>query len=266
MKHLYSTLGHGLLVCCLFASTSSWGQCEADFDFGEALWGASPDASIGEQFDTAFVDTPYMDVFHVLVPTDASAIDPAFDLPLDSVVLVSTTLVDTISLATLDLEEVGLSVVCNNLGTSPDPCTFISGEQYCASLEGTPAVAGVFQMTLNVQAYVTVFGIAVAQPYQFTGYILDIVGENIPDDVSEASEVNQIELYPNPTDGIFNVGNLTESGVVVVRDMAGRIMDQRMISPGGTMTIDSYGWTSGIYFVKVETTSYHYTSRLVVKH
>jgi hypothetical protein len=242
------------------------GQCEADFDFGEALWGASPDASIGEQFDTAFVDTPYMDVFHVLVPTDASAIDPAFDLPLDSVVLVSTTLVDTISLATLDLEEVGLSVVCNNLGTSPDPCTFISGEQYCASLEGTPAVAGVFQMTLNVQAYVTVFGIAVAQPYQFTGYILDIVGENTPDDVSEASEVNQIELYPNPTDGIFNVGNLTESGVVVVRDMAGRIMDQRMISPGGTMTIDSYGWTSGIYFVKVETTSYHYTSRLVVKH
>ncbi|MGY8941643.1 MAG: T9SS type A sorting domain-containing protein [Flavobacteriales bacterium] len=265
MKHLYSTFGYGLLVCSLLVSTYSWSQCEADFDFGEALWGASPDASIGEQFDTAFVDTPYMDVFHVLVPTDASVINPAADLPLDSVVLVSTTLVDTISLATLDLEEVGLSVVCNNLGTSPNPCTFISGEQYCASLEGTPTLAGVYQMTLNVEAYVTVFGFAVAQPYQFTGYIMDIVGDDT-NGVSVASEMNQIELYPNPTDGIFNVGNLTESGVVVVRDMAGRIMDQRMVSPGSTMTIDSYGWTSGIYFVKVETTSYHYTSRLVVKH
>ena len=42
--------------------------------------GSVSDASLGEQFDTAYVDVPYADVFHVLVPTDASAIDPMFQL------------------------------------------------------------------------------------------------------------------------------------------------------------------------------------------
>ena len=41
-----------MLLGMIFFGTISFGQCDPDFDFGEALWGASPDASIGEQFDT----------------------------------------------------------------------------------------------------------------------------------------------------------------------------------------------------------------------
>ena len=112
---------------------------------------------------------PYADVFHVLVPTDASAIDPLFQLPLDSVILTEVILTDTVTLEQYTLADIGLEIVCNNLGSSPDPCTLIAGAQYCASLEGTPTAGGVFQMSLDVAAWVTVFGLGVAQPYSFAG-------------------------------------------------------------------------------------------------
>ena len=196
MKHFYLLFGAATV---LFCSTQSFAQCEPDFDFGEAEWGAAPDATAGEQFDTAYVDTPYADIFHVLVPTDASAIDPLFALPLDSVVLVTTVLTDTITLAQISLEDIGLEIVCNNLGSSPNPCTLISGDQYCASIEGTPTSPGVYQMTLQVEAFVTVFGVPVAQPYEFSGYILDVVGEDNSNDITEStisSDRTTIEFNP----------------------------------------------------------------------
>ena len=139
-----------LLSTAILFSSISFGQCDPDFDFGKSLWGASPDPSVGEQFDVGYVNQSYSDVFHVLVPTDASAIDPTFTLPLDSVVLVSTTLIDVTTQASVSLEDIGLSIVCNNLGTSPNPCTLLAGGQYCASLEGTPTTAGVYEMSLEV--------------------------------------------------------------------------------------------------------------------
>ena len=85
------------------------------------------------------MDVPYADVFHVFVPTtDASAIDPMFQLPLDSVILTEVVLTDTVTLEQYTLEDIGLEIICNNMGSSPDPCTLIAGAQYCASLEGTP--------------------------------------------------------------------------------------------------------------------------------
>ena len=145
------------LLLSLFSITL-FAQCDADFDFGEAEWGASPDANAGEQFDTAYVDVPYADVFHVLVPTDASAIDPTFPLPLDSVLLVGVTLIDTVTLETFTLTDVGLDIICNNLESSPNPCTLIAGDQYCASLEGTPTNWRSLSNDLRSGSLGTVFG------------------------------------------------------------------------------------------------------------
>ena len=253
-----------VLLGSIFLSATSYGQCEADFDFGEALWGASPDATAGEQFDTAYVDVPYVDVFHVLVPTDASAIDPAFALPLDSVVLVATTLVDTITQETLALEDVGLSIVCNNLGTSPNPCTLLAGSQYCASLEGTPSGPGVYQMSLEVQAYVTVFGIPVGQPYVFSGYIMDIIGEGEPDGVTE-SLVDQISWYPNPAEDSFQLNPLPVDADIEVRDMSGRLVHMNRTFAQSSTYISVQGWQSGVYFVTWTSATDRKTTKMVVR-
>ena len=254
-----------MLLGMVFFGTTSFGQCEPDFDFGEALWGASPDASIGEQFDTAYVGTPYVDIFHVLVPTDASAIDPAFALPLDSVVLVATTLVDTISLETLSLEDVGLSIICNNLGTSPNACSLIAGQQYCASIEGTPTGPGVYQLSLDIQAYVTVFGIAVAQPYEFSGYIMDIVGEGNPDGIVE-SVADQISWFPNPADQGFQLTPLNVDATIEVRDMSGRLVLSTQTFAKNQTRIATQDWNTGIYFVTWTSDFERKTSKMVVRH
>tara|TARA_Y100000385_G_scaffold196333_1_gene203292 strand:- start:1336 stop:2121 length:786 start_codon:yes stop_codon:yes gene_type:complete len=261
MKHFYLLFGAATVMFC---STQAFAQCEPDFDFGEAEWGASPDATAGEQFDTAYVFTPYADVFHVLVPTDASAIDPLFALPLDSVVLMSTILVDTVSQQTIALEDIGLEIVCNNLGSSPNPCTLISGEQYCASLEGTPTLAGVYQMTLMVEAYVTVFGVPVAQPYEFSGYVLDVL--NIPFGINDFNS-KAWNAFPNPTSDYFNLSALPQFGTLLVSDLSGRTMIERQLNsiPANTR-IDSRQWANGMYLVQVQSGGTRSVKQLLIQH
>lgn len=253
-----------LATAALCFSVQTNAQCDPDFDFGESEWGASPDAAAGEQFDTAYVNTPYADVFHVLVPTDASAIDPLFALPLDSVVLMSTILVDTLSQQTIALQDVGLDIVCNNLGSSPNPCTLISGDQYCASLEGTPTLPGVYQMTLMVEAYVTVFGVPVAQPYEFSGYILDVVGtQSGVDDMSAASW----NVYPNPTSNFVNISGLGRTGTITVIDITGRpVLFDQLNNLSENAKFDVQGWPEGLYFIQVLSDGQRSTKRLIIQH
>ena len=263
MKYFYQILAISLMMVSAITSNA---QCEPDFDFGEAEWGASPDPSVGDQFDTAYVDTPYADIFHVLVPTDASAIDPLFALPLDSVVLLTTVLTDTTTLEVVSLTDIGLDIVCNNLGGSPDPCTLISGAQYCASIEGTPSTAGVYQMTLQVEAFVTVFGVPVAQPYEFSGYILDVIGENTPDGISEVN-TTQWNVYPNPATDQFSITGLPSMGALIISDLSGRIMsDYELRNVPANGVFDAYDWSNGMYVVHVVSDGKRSTKRLLIQH
>lgn len=239
-------------------------QCEPDFDFGDAEWGASPDASLGEQFDTAYVGVEYADVFHVLVPTDASAIDPLFQLPLDSVILTEVILTDTVTLEQYSLEDIGLEIVCNNLGASPDPCTLIAGGQYCASLEGTPTSGGVFQMSLDVAAWVTVFGVGVAQPYSFAGYILDVVGESINqvDDLMSADW----NVYPNPANDLLTVQKTSPGAWIEVYNVAGKSLPVTTNPASNRVSIETGNWSNGLYFVVHHDERGTSTRRIVVQH
>ncbi|MFZ8836272.1 MAG: T9SS type A sorting domain-containing protein [Flavobacteriales bacterium] len=255
---------HIVLFVFSLLSLAVVAQCDPDFDFGDAEWGASPDPSVGDQFDTAYVDVPYADVFHVLVPTDASAIDPMFTLPLDSVILLNVTLIDTVTSETMALEDIGLEIVCNNLGSSPDPCTLISGAQYCASLEGTPTTGGVFQMSLDVNAYVTVFGVAVAQPYQFNGYILDVIGESTGNNVAESSNDIHWKLFPNPANDQLEIQGLPADAKIEIFNASGQLITVEESSMRGlNRSFETSSWTAGLYFV-VSTTGHGVQSRQVV--
>lgn len=249
----------------LLAAGTAAAQCTADFDFGTAAWGASPDASVGEQFDTAYVDVAYNDVFHVLVPIDASEIDPAFQLPLDSIILIDATLIaDSGAGATLSFEDVGLEIICNNNGVSPNPCTFVGGGQYCAELTGIPNQGGLFAMTLEVQAWVTVFGVAVPQPYLFDGFTLTIVG---PNDIAETKDLS-FNMYPNPATDRVQVDLPTNQANhrLVVRDLTGRIQYEVNPLNQERVVINMAAWSDGIYFVTLEGAYSQWTERLVVRH
>ncbi len=249
----------------LGTAVGAFAQCTADFDFGSSLYGASPDATLGEQFDTAYLNEFYEDVFHVLVPVDASAIDPAFTLPLDSIILTTATLTDPNTGTSFSFTDVGLEIVCNNNGVSSNPCAFHGGGQYCAVLTGTPTQTGVFDMTLDVQAYVTVFGIPIPQPYSFSGYVLTIDDNGADIGVSEtAGELPSLELFPNPSEEWVNV-NTALADRLVVRDLTGRLVYEALLNQNRSHRFQVMGWPRGVYVVSAEGNGGVQCTQLVVQ-
>ncbi len=178
----------GFLAIFIIGSASA--QCVSDFDFGIETYGSSPDPSQGEQFEPGITDEPYYDVLHLLIPTYVLEIDSTLPFSptalLDSIELVGIEMVDLNTLTPYTLSELGLEVVCNNNGDSNYPCSFHGGNQYCASLEGTPTMSGNFRADITVKGWTLVFGFPFGQEQLFGSLFVDFGTEGCTD-----------PLYPN---------------------------------------------------------------------
>ena len=164
MKHLV------LSLAAMFAvMTSGLAQCVADFDFGDVAFGISPDPVLEETFEEGFLGELYADTLHILMPTLASDLGLPLPVPVDSIVVQTITL-NGVEGEALSIEDLNLTLEPNNNGDSPNPFAFLGGNQYCATITGTPDSAGVFTASISVTAYA--FGLS--QPYDFTGYTLTI--------------------------------------------------------------------------------------------
>ena len=173
----------GFLAIFVLGSASA--QCTADFDFGTETFGSSPDPSQGEQFDAGITGEPYYDVLHLLIPTYVLEIDSTLPFSptalLDSIELVDIAMVDLNTLTSYTLSELGLEVVCNNNGDSNYPCSFHGGNQYCASLEGTPTMSGNFRADITVKGWTLVFGFPFGQEQLFGSLFVDFGVEGCMD-------------------------------------------------------------------------------------
>ena len=173
--------------CALFsflaASPMAQAQCDIDFDFGELEYGVSPDPVAGETFETGMIDEDYFDVLHILIPTSTEPIDPNLLLALDSVEVMAdfvdaegtyygVVFTDTMTQEQFFAEDLGLEITYNNDGSSPTANMFLSGNQYCASIQGTPNRAGIYRIKLDVLAYIEF--IDGAFPFSFDNFTLRI--------------------------------------------------------------------------------------------
>ncbi len=170
----------------IFIIGSVSGQCTSDFDFGDETFGSSPDPSQGEQFEPGIIGEPYYDVLHLLIPTYVLEIDSTLPFGptalLDSIKLVGISMVDlNDTLTSYSLSELGLQIVCNNNGDSGLDCSFLGGSQYCASLEGTPTIAGNFRADITVEGCTDVFGFPFCQEQLFGSLFVDFGVEGCMD-------------------------------------------------------------------------------------
>ena len=200
------------VIFALILTSTVFGQCEVDFDFGDVGFGISPDPTLGEALESGVVNLDYIEVIHILIPAFASDVDPAYPptLPIDSLSLDGVVLTDTVTLVEYSPEELGLEVICNNLGDSNYPCSFLGATQYCVSLEGVPNTAAVYKIDLNVTGWLTIFE-PFSTPFVFSDFILNIqcdLVENI--DVtavdSDAGTLGSIDVTVNEsvTDATFS--------------------------------------------------------------
>ena len=167
------------------------GQCEADFDFGGAPWGVSPDPALGESFQTGVLNAPYEDVLHLKVPLNMSVLDENIDLELDSVEVVQdffdtvdgtyygVVFVDTATQEQFFANELGLTVTFNNNGSSPVPYIVLPDAQFCAAIEGVPTRAGFYRVKLDVAVWLNPFGAPFAQLFTFDNFRLNVLDASL---------------------------------------------------------------------------------------
>lgn len=245
----------------------SFAQCIPDYDFGEEEFGVYPDPTEGETFSDGFVDMPYADTLHMIVPSDAGAIDEQFTgFPIDSIVLSSVTL--TLGDVTYTPEELGLEYSCNNNGLAEDPCTVLGGQQGCASIFGTPNTPGLFSVDVTATVYFTFLGPG-SFPYTFSDYTLLVEGEV---SVAEISSVNfdLSQNKPNPFNKESYIDfNLAKRGDVklTVLTLLGDVVHQEIIhasSGKNTVKLNAASYKPGVYLYRLEHGSFMATYRMVV--
>ncbi len=260
-----------LLSLAVFASLATSAQCVADYDFGDEPFGVSPDPILGESFELAEINVPYSDVIHIMVPTSAADIDPTFPqaAPIDSIILTGVTLIDDFDGMSYAVEDLGLNIVCNNNGDSPNPCTFYGGTQYCASIEGTPTQGGNFQLVIDVIGYTTVFGIPVPQEVSFDQYSFSIFDPNsIEDQVAYALEMEQ--NAPNPFSKNTSIAYTlpkNEAFTFRVSNLLGEVVfSENLVGQRGKGAINFNGskLQAGIYLYSIETSKGVLTKRLII--
>ncbi len=80
---------------------------------------------------------------------------------------------------------------------------------------------------------------------------LTISCDNILTNTSEASIAGQLNIYPNPTNGVFNIVNpVTDTVVVKIRDASGRVV--RSLAISDNTTIDIGDLAAGTYVVELQ--------------
>jgi len=208
--------------------------CTADFDFGTETYGSSPNPSLGEQFDNGFIDEPYYDVLHMLIPEFVLEIDSTLPFSptalLDSIKLIGIVMVDlNDTLTTYSLAQLGLEIICNNNGDSGNECSFLGGNQYCVSLEGVPTMTGNFRADITVEGCTDVFGFPFCQEQLFGSLNLDILGPCFGGDV----EVSAISFsYTNQDVSVDVGGSVQWLNYGGTHDVNGDIDSQTGISFG----------------------------------
>ncbi len=260
-----------LLSLTLIAfSTYTFGQCVDDYDWSGQEYGVSPDPEEGETFEDGVLDIPYSETVYILVPDNAGAILEGQSAPIDSVELVS--LVISQNGNTYTQEEFGVSLTCNNGGTSPNECTFMGGQSGCGLLSGTPLIAGEFSVTLEAIVYGTIEiqgnEVTIPLDFDYDGYTITILEEVSVNELQEP--IQDVVLSPNPitTKGLVqfttpNAGNVSFK----VYNLLGEEQKNEVIKSQqglNKIIINTSDYESGVYLYHLEMNGTKVTKRFVI--
>ncbi|MFK7757449.1 MAG: T9SS type A sorting domain-containing protein [Flavobacteriales bacterium] len=257
-----------LFILCLTLSTfGSLAQCVDDYDWGDDTFGISPDPENGESLMTGVLNEPYSQTIYLLIPASASDVDASFpSIPLDSAELVSITIMQDGNMFTP--EEFGLSLTCNNGGSSSNSCTFIGGQSGCGLLSGTPLLPGQFTISINAFIYASLAGQVLELPFDYDGYSITI--DQVGSTLEQEKEVTELRISPNPFASkallqfeSSNAGN----GQFTIMNLLGEVKyDEAFDVKRGfnKLQINSNDLSSGIYLYHLEVGGFNVTKRLVV--
>ena len=205
------------------------------------------------------VNVFYSDTLNLLVPSDASLIDPTLPVTIDSVRM------DQIS----GLPP-GITVVCNS--QTGAPCTYLSNQVGCGLLEGIPTEAGTFDLVIEVTVYFQLFFTTQSTPQTFGGYSITIAPNTVGVGDMVALQPGKVKNVPNPfanrTAIEFSLAKPSPATVKVFNLVGEQLWKETLQAKAGINHVPFEGGTleNGIYLYHVEASGTTWTGRMMVNH
>jgi hypothetical protein len=250
MKHLL------LAGSFILAAGAASAQCTPNPLYADSLYGIWPDTT--DNFAAGIVGQPYFQQIDVIVPQDAGLVDPNF----------SGVLLDSIALTSVNGLPPGLTYGCNSHTSAP--CSYITSQQGCAVISGTPTTVGVYELTLVVTAYANLFGFPVPVDQEFGGYRIEVTEEEVGILEADVAGLQRVQNVPNPFSTTTTIEfALARAGEVRVRvfSLVGEELWSRTVAgKAGINKVPFERGTlqDGVYLYKVETGRDAYTGRMVL--
>jgi hypothetical protein len=230
-------------------------QCTPDPLYADSVYGVWPDTIT--DFAPGVLGQFYSDTLNLLVPTDAGLINSGF----------SGFVIDSVQFTGIDNLPPGLGVSCNS--QTPATCTYLSSVLGCGLIEGTPSVAGTYNMTLNVLAYVSLGGSPLPVPQQFEGYTI-VVAPSVGINEADAG-LAQVQNVPNPfsqrTSIEFTLQRSTAADVEVFNLLGEQVWRNHVQGRQGLNRVpfETVDLPDGIYLYKVNAGAGTFTGRMVLR-
>ena len=97
--------------------------------------------------------------------------------------------------------------------------------------------------------------------------VTDIYGEIIYTDISEIANNSDINIYPNPSNGIFTINNTKNSNhqTVIITDITGKIILTKNLDIENT-SINLSNQETGIYIVKILDDNKTFVQKIIIQH
>ncbi len=97
---------------------------------------------------------------------------------------------------------------------------------------------------------------------------IDDVKVQIPEGTPEAGSSNHLNIFPNPSKGLFTVsstGDLQDAVISVTNISGQRILEKKLQQNTGRFMLDLSGYPKGLYFVRITGTNYTEARKVIVE-
>lgn len=82
----------------------------------------------------------------------------------------------------------------------------------------------------------------------------------------EENSLQEVSLFPNPSDGNLTISNVSANSVLRVYDVTGRIVVQQQMVPGTSQSVSLAGLDAGMYSVTVENETGFFRDEIIIRH
>ncbi len=246
-----------LSITALFVAHMISAQCIPNPDYADESFGIWPTPEEG--FPVATEGEFYFQVVDFKIPTSSADI-PGAPVAAD---------IDSVQVIGISGLPEGLTFQCNS--HSNNDCTFLPTVAGCAVITGTPTESGTFNLSIDINAFMTMFGTMPIE-FSFTDFTLEVQG------TSSIAELGQKGLVvsqnaPNPFhDNTVIEFSLDRASMVEFQifNLLGKSVHQQSVNATSgvnrmELTASEMGMSPGIYLYSLSVDGQSVTQKMIVK-